>query len=163
MKCDICRERTAVIFVQQVSRGSSIELHLCEQCARERGYKIQDNRIDISLGGLFSGVLSNSDRGREGAQTCPGCGTTLDELRKKRRVGCALCYQEFRGEITALMRSEGFTPGFDGPLPERLEAFKTLSPNPENLKKELQRAIESEDYELAAYYRDRIRALGGNA
>ncbi len=162
MKCDICRQRPAVIFVQQVSRGSSVELHLCELCAKERGYKINEDRIDISLGGLFSEALSG-DRKKESVPSCPDCGTTLEDIRRKKQVGCAVCYREFRAEISALMRSEGFESGYEGTLPEKLEAFRQTPPDPENLRKELQRAIDAEDYELAAYYRDRIRALGGNS
>lgn len=162
MKCDICRERPAVIFVQQVSRGSSVELHLCEQCAKERGYKIREDRIDISLGGLFSEALSG-DRKKEPVPACPECGTNLEDLRRRKQVGCASCYREFRAEINALMRSEGFEAGYTGALPEKLEAFKQTPPDPENLRRELQRAIDAEDYELAAYYRDRLRALGGNS
>ncbi len=162
MKCDICRERPAVIFVQQVSRDASVELHLCEKCAKERGYKTQENSIDISLGGIFSEALSG-DKRRDQAPACPECGTSLDDIRRRKAVGCAACYREFRAEISALMRSEGFEGGYTGPLPAKLEAFRATPPDPENLRRELQKAIENEDYELAAYYRDRIRAIGGQS
>lgn len=161
MKCDICRERPAVIFVQQVTRGSSVELHLCEQCAKERGYKTQGNSIDISLGGLFAGALAGSERLRETVRACPECGTALEDLRKTRRAGCASCYREFGAEIVSIMRNEGYALGYDGPLPKKLEAFQATPSDSASLKKELQKAIEAEDYELAAYYRDRIRSIGG--
>ncbi len=161
MKCDICRERNAIIFVQQVSRNSSVELHLCETCALERGYPVNENRIDISLGGLFSGILKNQE-GAPRQPACPACGNTLENLRKSRRAGCADCYRLFSAEIRSVLRSEGIQGVFTGSLPERLEAFTPRTPDPENLKKELDRAIEHEDYELAAYYRDRLRALGGS-
>jgi protein arginine kinase activator len=163
MKCDICRERKAVLFVQQVSRGATLELHLCENCARERGYQVNENRIDISLGGLFSGILKSGDQPSERESTCPACGLTLKDIRKTHRVGCPDCYREFKAEITALLRNEGIEPSYTGMLPPKLEPFRRAKPDPENLKKELQHAIEIEDYELAAYYRDRLRALGGSA
>jgi protein arginine kinase activator len=160
MKCDICRERNAVIFVQQVSKGSSIELHLCEVCAKERGFSATGSKIDISLGGLFSGILEGAKSGDPGEYACPSCGFTLADVRKHRRVGCADCYRQFRAEILSLLRQEGTDVAWSGSLPARLEAFKSLAPDPENLRKELARAIEREDYEMAAYYRDRLRALG---
>ena len=160
MKCDICRERNAVIFVQQVSKGTSIELHLCEVCAKERGFSADGSKIDISLGGLFSGILEGPKSGDSAEYACQSCGYTLQDIRKHRRVGCADCYRQFRAEIISLLRQEGIDVAWSGKLPAKLEAFRSLAPDPENLRKELARAIEREDYEMAAYYRDRLRALG---
>lgn len=160
MKCDICRERNAVIFVQQVSKGSSIELHLCEVCAKERGFSATGSKIDISLGGLFSGILDNKGTSDSSDYACPVCGFTLADIRKHRRVGCADCYRQFRAEIISILRNEGVDVAWSGSIPEKLESFRALKPDPENLKKELARAIAHEDYELAAYYRDRLRVLG---
>lgn len=163
MKCDICRERTAVIFVQQVSKDSSIELHLCEVCAKERGFSASGSKIDISLGGLFSGVLDKKETDGTGEYACPVCGFTLADIKKYRKTGCADCYRQFKVEITSLLRRDGLDVSWTGSLPAKLETFRPLKPDPENLKKELQRAIEHEDYEMAAYYRDRLRSLGGEA
>jgi len=169
MKCDVCRVNPAVIFVQQVSRGSSIELHLCETCALDRGFSTTENKIDISLGGLFSGVIQGSIEGTVGQSSdnsgknikCPLCGLSLADIKKHHRAGCADCYQQFRAEIVSMLRREGVEISYAGELPSKLEAFKTSKIDPENLKKELRRAIDQEDYEMAAYYRDRIRTLEG--
>ncbi len=199
MKCDICRDRPAVIFVQQVSRGSTIELHLCEVCAKERGFATDKNRVDISLGSLFSELVSADDGANANAQACPTCGSTLDSIRKRLRVGCAECYRRFSLEIITLLRAEGievFSPGLrDGEVnpaegtpaqlqrPSRqgdrqgldaptaigspLTQSESAGPDPqaslETLKRELSRAIEQENYELAAYYRDRIREKEGHS
>jgi protein arginine kinase activator len=142
-------------------QGTSIELHLCEQCARERGFSTTGNKIDISLGGLFSGVADGSAEVAGKAQTCPVCGFTVSDIKKLNKAGCADCYRHFRGDIISILRRDGIELAYTGPLPVKLEAFRATSVDPENLRKELQRAIDQEDYELAAYYRDRIRAVGG--
>lgn len=160
MKCDMCREGVAVIFVQQISKNSSIELHLCESCAKTRGFSTTENKIDISLGGIFHDMVANPASKSAKDAACPVCGFTLQDIRKQLRVGCADCYQHFRGEIVSIMRHEGVEVSYQGPLPARLEAFVTPKADPENLRKELQKAIEREDYELAAYYRDRLKTLG---
>lgn len=160
MKCDICGERPAVIFVQQVTKESSMELHLCEKCAKERGFSTSESKVDISLGNIFSGILENPESGGGKENACPGCGFTLADIRKLRKVGCADCYSHFRGEIISILRSEGVDLSYTGHLPERLETFRPSGVDPENLRKELQSAIEKEDYELAAYYRDRLKTLG---
>ena len=158
MKCDICRIRTAVIFVQQVSRDSSVELHLCEQCARERGFSTTENRIDISLGGLFSDVLDKKNTGGDDSNTCPKCGCTIEDIKKHRKTGCAECYRHFRAEIIALLRQDGVEYAYTGPLPGN-KTGEGNRPTPEQLKRELQLAIERENYELAAYYRDRLKTM----
>jgi len=162
MKCDVCRERAAIIFVQQVSRDSSIELHLCETCARERGFSTENAKIDVSLGGLFSGIMEGKNDTTGKHVQCQVCGISLSDIKKHRKTGCADCYLQFRGEIVSLLRNEGVEISYSGEYPAKLNEVKKTKMNPENLKKELQRAIEQEDYEMAAYYRDRIRALGGS-
>ncbi len=161
MKCDICRIRTAVIFVQQVSRDSSVELHLCEQCARERGFSTTENKIDISLGGLFSDVLDKKNTNGDAANACPNCGCTMDDIKKHRKTGCPECYHHFRAEIIALLRQDGVEYAYTGPLPGK-KSGEGNSPTPDQLKRELHRAIERENYELAAYYRDRLKTMEQN-
>ncbi len=160
MKCDICHDRPAVIFVQQVSRGNSVELHLCEQCAQERGFATDANRVDISLGGIFSGLADGRDGAKETGPICPTCGCSLQAIKRTKRVGCADCYARFTAEIVTLLRQEGIeasmpvasTDSRDGELAKTVDAGA--------LRRELQRAINQENYELAAYYRDRLRSLG---
>lgn len=164
MKCDLCRDRTAVVFVQQVSKEGSLELHLCEICAKEQGFSTTDNKIDITLGGLFSNLFEKKIPIEiNKVVSCQICGTTFAEIKKNGKVGCSTCYQQFRSEIISYMRSEGVDISYTGSLPEKLEIFNTSKTDPASLRKELQEAIEREDYELAAYYRDRLRMLGGNS
>lgn len=160
MKCDNCGERPAVIFVQQVSRETTIELHLCEQCAAQRGLSTGTNKIDISLGGLFSNILEGTQDGSRDTRTCPFCGRTAAQIHKLKKAGCPECFASFRSEIVALMRSEGIDVAWNGTLPGAPEGTRTASINRDDLKRELQRAIDNEDYEMAAYYRDRLRSLG---
>lgn len=160
MKCDICHERTAVIFVQQVSRGNSVELHLCEQCARERGFSTDANRVDISLGGLFSGLAEGRVEEHETGPVCPTCGCSLQAIKRSRRVGCADCYVRFRAEIVAILRQEGIETSMPSVAEASRERALSDVPDAGTLRRELQRAIEQENYELAAYYRDRLRSLG---
>ena len=159
MKCDICRERPAVIFVQQVSKGISIELHLCEKCAKERGFSTTGNKIDISLGSLFSEILENADGKTAKTGACPNCGCTITDIRKNHKAGCAECYAYFTGDIISILRSEGVELSYTGEFPVTPENFRVRQ-DTENIEKELQRAVEHEDYELAAYYRDRLKSLG---
>jgi len=159
MKCDNCGERPAVIFVQQVSRETTIELHLCEQCATLRGLNTSTNKIDISLGGLFSNILEGTQESSRDIRSCSFCGRTAAQIHKLKKAGCPECYTNFRSEILALMRSEGIDVCWNGTLPGAPEKPHSTSINRDDLKHELQRAIDNEDYEMAAYYRDRLRSI----
>ena len=160
MKCDICHDRPAVIFVQQVSRGNSVELHLCEHCARERGFSTDANRVDISLGGIFSGLSEGKNEAEDTGPACPTCGCTLQAIKRTKRVGCADCYARFKAEIVTLLRQEGIEAAMPVPTQDSGEAKTGGSVDPAALRRELQRAIDQENYELAAYYRDRLRSFG---
>jgi len=37
MLCDNCKERDAIINLTQVEHDSKVTLHLCEQCAQQKG------------------------------------------------------------------------------------------------------------------------------
>jgi len=157
MKCDLCGERPAVMLVQQISKDSTVELHLCEECARARGFSAGPGKVEVSLAGIFNGLIDGKE---EDKRACPRCGTALADIRKRRRVGCADCYLHFRAEILAVLRREGIEVRYRGELPPKIDAFKPLSADRASLRKELEKALAHEEYEMAAYYRDRLRALG---
>jgi len=161
MKCDICRERIAVIFVQQVSRDSTIELHLCEQCAKERGLSSTENRIDISLGGVFSELFEKKHSKKSGDEICPSCGCSFADIKKIRKTGCARCYSLFKTGIVSLLRQEGIESAWQGTTQSQAETEVSAPIDIDSLKRELKKAVTEENYELAAYYRDRIKSFSG--
>ena len=40
MKCDICKEREATVHLTEVINDRVTKLHLCEECAREKGVDV---------------------------------------------------------------------------------------------------------------------------
>ena len=90
---------------------------------------------------------------------CRGCGATLRDFRESGRLGCAQCYDSFDGHLRDLLRrlhgssqhvGERYEPPGAGADPRR---------NLLELKDQLRRAVDSENFELAAELRDRIRVL----
>jgi len=168
MLCDNCKERDAIINLTQVEHDSKVTLHLCEQCAQQKGVEtggaIMKSPLGNFLGALGKGaalVPATADGVR-----CPACGSTLRDFRDTGRLGCDQCYVAFDGHLRDLLRrlhgssqhvGERYqTPGEAGaggggdsdPRSRLLE-----------LKAQLRRAVEGEDFELAAELRDRIRVL----
>lgn len=169
MKCDLCAQGTAVVFLQLTDGGTAAndplsgsttsELHLCEDCAKKRGLSTGPDAGELSLGGIFNDVLDGTQTSGQKA-ACPTCGLTARELRKRLVAGCPDCYSHFREEIVTALRREGIEIAYKGPLPARPDSFAARKADPERLRADLAKALEREDYELAAYYRDRIAALG---
>ena len=159
MKCDICHEKQAVIFVRQMTGQSVLELHLCVDCARERGFSASDSKLELSLSGLLSGIVDNQSLLNSKNRACPVCGRTLKDIIEHRKAGCPECYINFTKEIASQLRLEGIEPNYTGSLPQQLAHFKSSLTDRMILQTKLEKAIYEEDYEKAAVYRDRLRVL----
>ena len=92
---------------------------------------------------------------------CAACGSTLRDFRESGRLGCAQCYESFETHLRDLLRrlhgssqhvGERYgPPAGAGAADPRVQLL--------DLKEQLRRAVENENFELAAELRDRIRVL----
>jgi protein arginine kinase activator len=165
MLCDNCKERDAVINLTQVEHDTKVTLHLCEPCAQLKGVETGASVLKSPLGGFLQGMI-----GKGGANVlpaaadglrCAACGSTLKDFRESGRLGCAECYASFAPHLRDLLRrlhgssqhvGERYAPpGADGAADPRLQLL--------DLKEQLRRAVDNENFELAAELRDRIRVL----
>src|SRR5918999_4712756 len=97
MLCDNCKEREAVINLTQVEHDSKITLHLCDQCAQQKGVETGGNVLKSPLGGLVAamGKGANVLPSPADGLRCQACGGTLRDFRESGRLGCADCYTAF--------------------------------------------------------------------
>jgi protein arginine kinase activator len=166
MQCDDCKERDSVVQLVQAVDGNLKELHLCEQCAAKRGVEstvaasppmtdmLQKVQAQLVMGGGTSGANSRD------AVRCTFCSATLADFRATGRLGCAHCYGAFESSLRELLRRVHGSARHTGrryepPQPDELQRAVTLG----ELRDRLRRAIEGEQFELAADIRDRIRVL----
>jgi protein arginine kinase activator len=56
MLCDHCKERDAVINLTQVEHDSKVTLHLCEQCAAEKGVETGGKVLQSPMGGFITAM-----------------------------------------------------------------------------------------------------------
>lgn len=162
MKCDICGIRNAVLFVQQVSATRTVELHLCVECAKERGINVAGKNVEVAFNNLLSGLLQNSELANQISQpssACPVCGKTLADLRRTKTAGCPECYTVFKSEIFSILKSHGIEGTYHGGLPKKLAHFRSVLTDRMMYQEKLAEAVAVEDYEKAAVYRDRLKAL----
>jgi len=162
MLCDNCKERDSVINLTHVEHDSKVTLHLCEQCAQQKGVETGGAVLKTPLGGFLTAlgkggtVLPTPSDGLR----CPSCGSTLRDFRDSGRLGCDQCYVAFELHLRDLLRR---LHGSSQHVGERYDTPGESAADPRGrlleLKAQLRRAVEGENFELAAELRDRIRVL----
>jgi protein arginine kinase activator len=159
MKCEICGERQAVIHIQQVIGKERIDLHLCENCATERGISSSEDRIELSISSLVNGLVDVRKVKGLKRKVCSKCQSTWELIGKREKMGCVECYNTFSKEVRFLLEKMGARGTHRGKLPQRLLTYKTYLVDVLKLKEGLKEALKREDYEKAARLRDRIDEL----
>ena len=139
------------------------QLHLCEKCAAERGIETTGRRRPSTRSGTSSRPCSSrSLQPRRGgrARAARTAARSLTDFRASGRLGCAHCYGAFEAQLRDLLRRVHGTTQHVGralrrsPNPALLGARRELGAS---CATQLRRAIESEEFELAAELRDQIR------
>src|SRR3954469_2677742 len=161
MICDDCRERDAVVQYTAVKDDNVVQLHLCEQCAAERGVETTVNTLPKHpLAAFLPQVQQQPLTAPADGTRCTFCGTSMADFRATGRWGCARCYSNFEAGIRELLRRvqgnhRHVGRAYRAPMSESLERAAVLG----ELKDRLRRAIENEQFEMAADLRDRIRVM----
>ncbi|WP_226585846.1 UvrB/UvrC motif-containing protein [Halobacillus litoralis] len=170
MECQECHQRTATVHLTQVVNGKKTEIHVCDQCAKEKGY-MNYGEENFTLNDLLSGLFHSESPSPLGGQTahsykrketlkCPNCGLTYDEFAHIGKFGCAECYNTFDERLNPILRRvhSGNTL-HDGKIPKREGGNLHLKKEIEQYKTNLRQLIEQEEFEEAAKVRDRVRSL----
>jgi protein arginine kinase activator len=160
MKCEICGLRDAVIHIRQIQKDLVHELHICEECAQEKGL-IREEDAELPIANLLSGLLEGKDMTGAGdvKDTCPRCGMKATEFRKQGKLGCPECFIAFEKDVRAIISQMAARPRHTGRVPQSMSEESVPSQKGEGLREELRGAVEREEYELAAQLRDKLREL----
>ncbi|MCP3964916.1 MAG: hypothetical protein GY750_11060 [Lentisphaerae bacterium] len=178
MLCDICKQNEATIHIQEIINGEKKTLNLCGGCAAKKsksdpsldlgGFNLAEMLYNLSENMEIPGLKEPDEQqeqttGDDTAATlsCPGCGWSLQGLRKTGRLGCPQCYNTFHNVIMEALENMhrgklhvGKKPGGnqDDESPRKMLELM-------NLQKELDELVQREEYEKAAEIRDKIIAL----
>ncbi len=161
MMCDNCREQDAVVQVMRIGPEGPVEINLCEKCAAEKGI---ETNVTMSPKSALAELLLPAQKplaalaGETGR--CPFCSYSLRDFRTTGRLGCARCYESFDGTLRDLLRrvhgsSQHAGKAYVAPETEWTQESTVLS----ELRRRLRRAVDSEQFELAAELRDQIKVL----
>jgi protein arginine kinase activator len=171
MLCDICKKNEATVHLTEVVNDDVSELHICEQCAREKGTSMQQHfGIAELLSGLADLPADMVSRKSHIGIKCPGCGMSYDNFKKMGKFGCAKCYDAFRRALYPLFKKIHGTSRHIGKTPDKSTLVKSgRSAKPDkayaakdklkDLKAKLLDAIKREEFEQAAVLRDKIKAI----
>jgi protein arginine kinase activator len=161
MSCDQCREREAVIHLTQIVNDQVTTLHLCERCAAEKGVESPGAVAKTPLGSFLAAMGKETEApAPRSSDSCARCGASLQDFRESGRLGCPECWRAFEGPLRDLLRR---LHGSTHHVGERYAEGQSETPGPKvevaALREQLRAAVESENFELAAELRDRLRVL----
>ena len=161
MPCDQCREREAVIHLTQIVNEQVTTLHLCEKCAAEKGVESPGSAVKTPLGSFLAAMGKGSEQLQvPRGDTCGRCGASFQDFRESGRLGCSECYGTFEAPLRDLLRRlHGSTHHIGERYAERDQAAAANGQKAAELREQLRLAVETENFELAAELRDRLRVL----
>ena len=162
MLCDVCGERDAVVQVTQVGEHGKTLVQMCERCAADRNIETTVSLSKNPLGEFLLDLQKETSPTSADTARCNFCNATLRDFRATGRLGCARCYTAFEPSLRDLLRrvhgsSKHLVRRYESPEIAMTEEQTELH----ELRERLRRAIESEQFELAAELRDRIKVMGG--
>ena len=170
MLCQHCKKNEATTVVKTMINGEYAEYRLCHECAHELGYDSMFPDFSADFGGLLSSFFSNALPAISGAAHCNTCGSTLNDIKRTGKVGCADCYDTFFSELMPTIRNIHGNTEHKGKRPnvseytvneDKKDQTESAEDKLSALRAELKKAIEDENFERAAQLRDEIKELEG--
>jgi protein arginine kinase activator len=160
MQCQICDKNDATIHLTEIADGVRTEMHICEHCAAEQDIAVKSH---IPINELLSNLLAvqPTDDELSGPSeqkiACPNCGFTLARFRKEGVLGCPHDYEVFEKLLRPLIeKAHDDKTAHCGKIPSKTPRDTKNQMELLNLRQQLEVAVQTEDYELAAELRDKI-------
>ena len=188
MKCQKCNRPSVVHLTEIVteSDGSKhpMEIHLCVVHAVQAGLVAAEapvpdpsatNMPPTEVEGVEMGIPTSivpvkpSPKGlavvrHEPSDSCPICGTNWNQFRQHGLMGCPHDYAMFESKLVPLLkRAQENATQHAGKVPTKLRQGEPVREVVTlRLRRELQKALDAENYEQAAQLRDQLKKLGSN-
>lgn len=160
MQCQICNECEATIHLTEITDGTRTEMHICERCATEQGIAVKSQ---IPINELLSSLLAVQPSDDELADpashelACPNCGFTMEQFRKEGVLGCPNDYEVLDNALAPLIeKAHNGKNTHTGKIPSHAPQNTKAQMELLDLRRQLDQAVQNEDYELAAKLRDKI-------
>lgn len=178
MLCQRCNKNTATTLFTQTLNGHTQSEQLCSSCAMSAQQAGMGNWLqEFPFNSFFTNMLQSQVIEHK---RCPSCGCSFEEIAETGKIGCADCYSVFKTELApTIQRIHGKaehigkyphsyhkvkTERIEETEPEHIQEAQTASISEiDLLKQKLKTAVEAQDFEEAARYRDEIKRLEQNS
>jgi len=169
MLCENCNKNDATIHYTEIVNGGMSEHHICSECAKELDLSYYSDGLssELPFAKLLTGLLASKMLLQQESNNpmthviCPKCGMNYDEFTKVGKFGCAECYNVFGPLIEEHMKKLQGNSVHTGKKYKTLDNVTEESDNPQKdleiLNAKLKEAINLENYEEAAKFRDEIK------
>lgn len=164
VECKGCKKKGCVIY-QRIQDDKVVEVEACKDCPELAKQLYRTQHDDFSaLEQQYEGIC------------CESCHTKSSDIIEGTSCGCSECYHIFKDLILNCLKRNDFIPSpiysifshtQDSSLHKGKSPFESqdikLSHRLANLHEALNEALKIENYEQAAWIRDRIRNLSKEA
>ena len=155
-KCDHC-DKPAVVHELIQKNGVKREIHLCLEHAQAAGVALPTHQ---PINQLLKQFVMTTAKAGAGTKACAACGLTFARFRQSGTLGCPECYHAFEELLAPLIeRAHNGATQHRGKAPRRAAGSVDRQLVLQQLMKELDQAVASEQYERAAELRDRLRTI----
>ena len=157
MVCQRCKKTTATVHITDLV-GEPKELHLCEECAAQEGIQV---KMPVALNTLLEEFVKHQVASQEMSDlTCPKCGMSFLQFRQQGVLGCPHDYEAFDKILAPMIAQAHEGAGHHvGKVPNKASGSQKRQHLMLKLRRELEEAVEREDYESAAKLRDQLKEL----
>lgn len=160
MQCEECGKHEAVVHFTQMVDGEKTEKQICKECAAQKGFQTSLGTVDNIVSKMISsGPAKETDD--EKVLVCRQCGTTYRQFRNTGRLGCSYCYRVFEENLKELLRKIHGSTKHIGKSPARKDTELQAHERVEQMREQLRKAVQAEQFEEAALLRDEIKRLEG--
>ncbi|MDP2913717.1 MAG: UvrB/UvrC motif-containing protein [Candidatus Omnitrophota bacterium] len=163
MQCDICGKKDATVHLTEIVNDQVTKLHLCEECAKEKGTEMEEH---FGLSDLLAGLAdlgAGVEPDLEEKIKCPSCGFTYRDFKRMGRLGCSECYEAFKCKLAPLLKRIHGADRHAGKIPLIIGKAVKDTRDMQELKARMEKAIRTEDFEEAARLRDKIKDMGSKS
>ncbi len=164
MKCQHCEKPATFHITELTDPSGPVIVHLCEDHAR---VYLSQETTPTSPSNALAGMLAKQLKLEQTAEnlakldkkTCPVCGINFAEFRQAGRLGCPYDYVFFQEDLEPLLLNIHGAKLHRGKRPTRRSGSPDRQHQLIQKRREMQEAIQKEDYERAGELRDTIKRM----
>ncbi|MGV3484331.1 MAG: UvrB/UvrC motif-containing protein [Planctomycetaceae bacterium] len=161
MKCQHCEKPATFHITEVLGAGGPQVMHLCEEHAKVFLTQGANNPSASVAGALVKQLKlgASAATAETDQKECPVCGISFFEFRNSGRLGCPYDYTHFQSELEPLLSNIHDGIEHVGKRPQRVAVSANSQAELIQLRRQMEEAVEREDYEKASEIRDSIKKL----